>query len=415
MDTFDQQQGVRSRRGTLRAVQTSAFARLRGQGPLDITRLSGEQSNTSLVYGNRLILKLFRRLQPGINPDFEIGRQLTERIGYPRVPAVAGAVEYQMTAEKPMTIAMLQQLVESQADGWRHATDEISRFFEAVAGSTPPPGAVPDSLTDAIGVPYPEAIDAMAGYAATAETLGRRTAEVHLALAADTSNPAFSPEPFTAEDLADVRRSAVAQARSALDALRDAMEGSATRLPEDVAARAQTLLDNEQEVIDQIKATAAAEFIVAKGRIHGDYHLGQVLWAEGDFYLIDFEGEPARPIAERRAKQSPIKDVAGMLRSFSYAAYAGLFAHSSTRPGQFAELEPWARLWETWASAAFLSSYLATAGQALIVPPEAAQRNALIQLFMLDKAFYELNYELNNRPDWVRIPLAAILDVIGSK
>ena len=244
---------------------------------------------------------------------------------------------------------------------------------------------------------------------------GDRTAEVHLALASDTSDPAFSPEPFTAEDLASVRRSAVAQARTALDALRDAMKGGATRLPEDVAARAQTLLDNEQEVIDRIKAAAAAEFTVAKGRIHGDYHLGQVLWAEGDFYLIDFEGEPARPIAERRAKQSPMKDVAGMLRSFSYAAYAGLFAHSSTRPGQFAELEPWARLWQTWASAAFLTGYLATAGRALIVPAEPAQRNALLQLFMLDKAFYELNYELNNRPDWVRIPLAAILDVIGSK
>ena len=193
------------------------------------------------------------------------------------------------------------------------------------------------------------------------------------------------------------------------------MKGGATRLPDDVAERARRLLANEQEVIDRINAAAASEFTVAKGRIHGDYHLGQVLWAEGDFYLIDFEGEPARPIAERRAKQSPMKDVAGMLRSFSYAAYAGLFAHSATRPGQFAELEPWARLWQTWASAAFLTGYLATAGHALIVPADQAQRNALLQLFMLDKAFYELNYELNNRPDWVRIPLAAILDVIGSK
>ena len=415
LEMFEKQQDVRSRRGALVPVQTSGFARARGDGPLDVGRLSGEQSNTSLVYGNQLILKLFRRLQPGINPDFEIGRQLTERVGYPRVPTVAGALEYRTAAEQPVTVAMLQQLVESQADGWRHATDEVSRFFEAVAGSAPPPDAVPDSFTDVIGVPFPEAIDAMAGYAATAETLGRRTAEVHLALASDTGDPAFSPEPFTAEDLAAVRRSAAAQARTALDGLRDAMKGGATRLPDDVAERARRLLANEQEVIDRINAAAASEFTVAKGRIHGDYHLGQVLWAEGDFYLIDFEGEPARPIAERRAKQSPMKDVAGMLRSFSYAAYAGLFAHSSTRPGQFAELEPWARLWQTWASAAFLTGYLATAGHALIVPAEPAQRNALLQLFMLDKAFYELNYELNNRPDWVRIPLAAILDVIGSK
>jgi maltose alpha-D-glucosyltransferase/alpha-amylase len=235
---------------------------------------------------------------------------------------------------------------------------------------------------------------------------------VHLALASDTSDPAFTPEPFTSEDLASVGRSASAQARTAFDGLRQAMQSGA--IPEDVAARARTLLENEQAVLDRVTAAPAAEFAVAKQRIHGDYHLGQVLWAEGDFYLIDFEGEPARTIAERRAKQSPMKDVAGMLRSFSYAAYAGLFAHSATRPGQFAELEPWARLWQTWASAAFLTGYLATAGQGRIVPAEPAQRNALLQLFMLDKACYELNYELNNRPDWVRIPLAAILDVIGN-
>jgi maltose alpha-D-glucosyltransferase/alpha-amylase len=414
LETFERQQDVRSRRGALAPLQTSAFARARGEGPLEVGRLSGEQSNTSIVYGNQLILKLFRRLEPGINPDFEIGRQLTERVGYPRVPTVAGALEYRRAAEPPTTVAMLQQLVESQTDGWRHATDELSRFFEAVAGSIPLPDAVPDSFTDAIGVPFPEAIDAMAGYAATAETLGRRTAEVHLALASDTSNPAFAPEPFTPEDLASVGRSAAAQARTAFDGLRRAMQSGAARLPEDVIARARTLLENEQAVIDRIKASPAAEFAVAKQRIHGDYHLGQVLWAEEDFYLIDFEGEPARPIAERQAKQSPMKDVAGMLRSFSYAAYAGLFAHSSTRPGQFTELEPWARLWQTWASAAFLTGYLEAAGQARIVPAEPAQRNALLQLFMLDKAFYELNYELNNRPDWVRIPLAAILDVIGS-
>jgi maltose alpha-D-glucosyltransferase/alpha-amylase len=311
-----------------------------------------------------------------------------------------------------MTVAMLQQLVESQADGWHHATDELSRFFEAVEGSSPAPDAVPHSFTEVIGVPFPQAIDAMAGYAATAETLGRRTAEVHLALASDTSDPAFAPEPFTPEDVAGVGRSAAAQARTAFEGLKRAMRSGA--IPEDVAGRARTLIANEQTVLDRIKAAPTAEFSVAKQRIHGDYHLGQVLWAEGDFYLLDFEGEPARPIAERRAKQSPMKDVAGMLRSFSYAAYAGLFAHSSTRPGQFAELEPWARLWHTWASAAFLTGYLETAGQARIVPAEPAQRNALLQLFMLDKAFYELNYELNNRPDWVRIPLAAILDVTGS-
>jgi maltose alpha-D-glucosyltransferase/alpha-amylase len=146
--------------------------------------------------------------------------------------------------------------------------------------------------------------------------------------------------------------------------------------------------------------------------VHGDYHLGQVLWAEGDFYILDFEGEPARAIAQRRQKQSPLKDVAGMLRSFSYAAYAGLFAHVSTRSATIAEMEPWARIWQTSAGAAFLKGYFGTVDGALFIPTEPSQRDLLLQLFMLDKALYELNYELNNRPDWVRIPLTAILGIV---
>ena len=146
--------------------------------------------------------------------------------------------------------------------------------------------------------------------------------------------------------------------------------------------------------------------------MHGDYHLGQVLWAEGDFYLLDFEGEPARTLPHRRQKQSPLKDVAGMLRSFNYAAYASLFGQAATRPADFGRLEPWAHIWQTWASAAFLRGYFETAGEASFLPADFAQRDALLRLFMLDKALYELNYELNNRPDWVRIPLWGIFDLL---
>ena len=146
--------------------------------------------------------------------------------------------------------------------------------------------------------------------------------------------------------------------------------------------------------------------------MHGDYHLGQVLWAEGDFYILDFEGEPARPIEQRRRKQSPLKDVAGMLRSFSYAAHAALFAHTSARPEDLERLEPWARIWQTWTAGAFLRGYLKAAGTALFIPANPAQRDSLLELFVLDKALYELNYELNNRPDWVRIPLWDITELI---
>ena len=414
MDAFDHKRDVPTRRGAVQSVPTTTFAALRGEGPLEVSRLSAEQSNTSLLYGNRLIMKLFRRIQPGINPDYEIGRQLTERVGYSRVPAVAGAFEYRMTAEQPTTIALLQQLVESQADGWRHATDEVSRFFESVSGVPAPPGVLPSSIDAIIDAPLPPSIaDPLRGYVATAETLGRRTAEVHLALASDASDEAFAPETFTKEDLANIGKSATAQGHKAFDTLRKSLDPHADKpLPDEVAAQARALLELEDAVFERIRSAPGLEFSASKMRVHGDYHLGQVLWAEGDFYILDFEGEPARPLAERREKQSPLKDVAGMLRSYSYAAYAGLFAHTSTRRGQFDELERWARIWQTYASAAFLRGYLTTAGQALFIPAEPSQRGALLQLFMLDKALYELNYELNNRPDWVRIPLAAILSII---
>jgi maltose alpha-D-glucosyltransferase/alpha-amylase len=166
-------------------------------------------------------------------------------------------------------------------------------------------------------------------------------------------------------------------------------------------------------LLDSIRQAPSLEFVASKIRVHGDYHLGQVLWSEGDFYILDFEGEPARSIAQRRQKQSALKDVAGMVRSFSYAAYAALFAHAASRPAEFERLEPWARLWQTWASAAFLRGYFVTIGDALFVPTEASQREALLRLWMLDKALYELNYELNNRPDWLRIPIRGVLGLLN--
>ena len=186
-------------------------------------------------------------------------------------------------------------------------------------------------------------------------------------------------------------------------------------MSEEIAAEAKVLLRARGPLLDAIRRAPTLEFTASKIRIHGDYHLGQVLWSEGDFYILDFEGEPARPLASRRQKQSPMKDVAGMLRSFSYAAYAGLFAHTASRPSEYARLEAWARLWQTWAGASFLRGYFDTAAQALFVPTEPTQRDALLRLFVIDKALYELTYELNNRPDWVRIPLRGLLELIQSE
>ncbi|CAN5691402.1 maltose alpha-D-glucosyltransferase [soil metagenome] len=400
LDAIGFQEKVKTRRGVVQTMQTEAFAALRGEGDLVPRRLAADQSNTSIVFGDRLILKMFRRIEPGLNPDLEVGRHLTEQAKFPRVPAIAGGLQHENLGETSATIATLHQFVDSQADGWPHATDEVRRFYDDVAQRQAPAQAPPETYSELIASEPPQAArDAIGGYLGTAETLGRRTAELHLALASDASNSTFVPEPFTAEDMRTLSMDAVAQALSALKAVED-------------AGAAPDLLQLRDSLLGQLRSAPALQLMTAKIRVHGDYHLGQVLWSEGDFYIIDFEGEPARPLAQRREKQSPLKDVAGMMRSFSYAARAGLFAHAASRPGDPETLARWADLWEAWTTAAFLRGYFSTAGNAVFIPQEATQRDELLRLFVLDKALYELNYELNNRPDWLRIPLAGILRLV---
>jgi maltose alpha-D-glucosyltransferase/alpha-amylase len=200
----------------------------------------------------------------------------------------------------------------------------------------------------------------------------------------------------------------------AADRALDAASSRVQDLPADVAAMARDLIDRRHQIRRTFEALAAAgEVGGVRIRVHGDFHLGQVLWSENDFYVIDFEGEPGRRLAERRERQLPLKDVAGMLRSFGYAAYAGLYAWASPRPDDFSRLEPWARVWQTWASAAFLRPYLELAEAAHLLPADARTLERLLDAYVLDKALYELRYELNNRPDWVRIPLRGAMSVVG--
>ena len=423
LDVLGHQEHAKTRRGAISGSQTAVFAALRGPDDgLRVSRPEREQSNTSIIYGDRLIMKLFRRIEPGINPDFEIGRQLTEKVRFPRVPAVAGALEYERGSQ-PTTLAMVQQLVESQADGWTHATDEIGRYYDRIGSVTAPVVSAPRRFTELATTEIPKRVqEAMGAYIDLALKLGRRTGEMHLALAADTTDPAFAPEPFSKDDLKALSSEAVALAQRAFQSLDARLQQQAEEQAGDTdqsgsrqgidVEQAHRLVTARDALLDRIRSAPRFEFVCSKIRVHGDYHLGQVLWSEADFYLLDFEGEPARSLPYRRQKQSPLKDVAGMLRSFNYAAYAGLFGQAATRPADFGRLEPWAHIWQTWASAAFLRGYFETAGEASFLPADFAQRDALLRLFMLDKALYELNYELNNRPDWVRIPLWGIFDLL---
>lgn len=402
-------------RGTVRAIPSANFVELRGQELLDPRRASAEQSNTSVLFGNRLIMKLFRRQQTGPNPDVEIGRYLTEHSGFRAIAPFAGVVEYVPPVDaqpsESSTLAMLQALVPNEGDGWEWTLEELQRFFEQVSVIPMPEEHYPRthvSLTDLSEHPESEwTREHLGTYLDSAALLGRRTAEMHLALCQPTSEEAFAPQPMTEIDLAQLRAGLTEHANTAFDALRQNL----SRLPSEVEELSGLVLSRRRQVAERLGRMSELTSAGMRTRIHGDYHLGQVLRSRGDFVILDFEGEPARTLAERRAKQSPMKDVAGMLRSFSYAAYSGLIRVLTRRPGDADRLEPWARGWEQSVCSAFLHAYRLTmkAAGSPVVPDGAEAFEQLLEIFVLDKALYELMYELNNRPAWVRIPLAGIL------
>jgi maltose alpha-D-glucosyltransferase/alpha-amylase len=241
-------------------------------------------------------------------------------------------------------------------------------------------------------------------YLPVARLLGERTAELHVALASRADLPAFAAEPLAPDEPAELAAVMGGRAASVLDLLARQI----ARVPEPVRDLADRVLAARERILSRFGALARTDLSVARIRVHGDYHLGQVLRAGEEFVIIDFEGEPTRPLAERRRKQIAVKDVAGMLRSFGYAAYAGLFAWAGDRTDAVARLEPWAWMWQSWASAAFLDGYRAAAGRAPFMPQRDVAFDTVLHAFLLDKVLYELHYELNNRPTWVGIPLSAL-------
>jgi len=363
-----------------------------------------EQSNTSIIYGDKLILKLFRRLEPGENPDVEMGRFLTTTAKFPHIAPLLGAITMTAAGGERTTLAMLQGFVPSEGDGWSWFLTQTHAFFAAA-------DAAPGEAADA----WPQSVREAAGPALEAAALlGRRTAELHLALSTPTEDAAFSAEAATRADMEEDARRIEAQLAAACDLLKARFAG----LNEAISEAAILLLARRRALLERIRALAGLPTAGQRIRIHGDYHLGQTLRTRkapaGDFILIDFEGEPARSLAERRSKQSPLKDVAGMVRSFSYAAFSGIdeFLKERNAGGQASErLTAWAAQWERAVTAEFLTRYRQTiaANPALLPPP--AQAETLLEAYVLEKALYELAYELNHRPAWLHIPLSGILQL----
>jgi maltokinase len=340
--------------GTVEFRPVEGFASL-GRELLDARPVGGEQSNTSLVFDDELILKVFRRLEPGINPELEMLRFLTEH-GFANIAALGGWYAYS-GGPLSATLGILQEFVRNGEDGWELALEEI--------------GTVPDRFLTRL------------------RRLGGVTGEMHTVLGSDLNDPAFSAETPSVESLGLLTAT-----------VDEEIESVFLSLPEDDEQLA-PIIGRGEEVREQLRTLTYAGATGKIIRTHGDYHLGQTLWSENDWVIIDFEGEPARPVTERRRKRSPLRDVAGMLRSFAYAAIAAELLHDTPAPAG----------WEEEARVQFLDGYLETVDPTLL-PSGSLAIERLLTVYELEKSVYELRYELDNRPDWVRIPVAGIQRLI---
>jgi len=398
--------------GELICSRTAVFHRICETDPasLEPSLLGAEQSNTSLVYDSSFVLKLFRRLQDGTNPDLEIGRFLTEK-GFAHIPPVAGALEYRRGRQKPQTIGILQGFVPNQGDAWEYTLNSLTHYFEHVlatqADKAPPP-VPPASFLELAQTDVPPDVSEMIGiYMEAVHILARRTAELHRVLASPSPDPKFAPEPFSKLYQRSLYQSMRTLAGRTLPLLRRQLKA----LPVDVLPQGHEILDLNKDIIERFHALLDLKISGLRTRCHGDYHLGQVLFTGKDFVIIDFEGEPARPISERQIKRSPLRDVAGMLRSFHYAAYCALMAlekQGMVQPESRPYLESWANLWYVWVCGTFVKIYLEQTADGGFVPNTRAEIEILLEALLLEKAIYELGYELNNRPDWVKIPIHGI-------
>jgi trehalose synthase-fused probable maltokinase len=343
--------------GALVFTPTHLFDAVPREATEPIAPMRGEQSNTSIRFGDALMLKLFRRLQFGPNPDVEVGYFLTEHTHFRGTPAVVGSIDYLSPGGATASLVLLQRFERNRGDAWTTTLKRLTAILD--------------------GADTRASIEAMA-------RLGQTTAELHIALASGTGD--FSAEPIQDSDVAQWRQAIVDEVESAVDAL----------------ARRNIAVD-KQWLLRRAAGIATLKG-AQKTRHHGDYHLGQVLERDdGAFVIIDFEGEPSKPLAQRRERRSPLRDVAGMLRSLDYARNTALRAGAPADPERVRR----AQAWHDAVREAFLDKYLEAVRRAAptLLPADARPPLAALEL---EKAAYEVLYELNNRPDWLPIPLAAL-------
>jgi maltose alpha-D-glucosyltransferase / alpha-amylase len=396
---------------SLRALSTRA----EGEGPpkLGLT----ERGDLTVSFGERLILKRYRRLEDGACPTLEIGRYLTEQQGFDGVAPVVGYVEYRRYSGETSTLTVLQQFVPNHGDAWHYTLDQLGSFFERVAALSkeqPPQPPAPVSLLGPMPENHGEIVQELIGsYLETARLLGRRTAELHRALANNRFDPVFAPEPFGRlyqRSIYQSMRNLTGQLFNRLDRLRD------THAERALIGR---FLELQTAAMQRFRGVLDPALNGSRIRCHGGYHLGRLLYTGKDFMIIDFEGAAARTIEERRIKRSPLRDVASMVRSFDYVVLSA-FGHAGShgppgviRPEDRLALRPWVDVWSNRVARAFVEAYVKDVEPAGLLPTSEELCAKLLDVFLLEQAFQEVDYELSHRPDWVSIPLQAAIRLLG--
>ncbi|KAA8485284.1 maltose alpha-D-glucosyltransferase/alpha-amylase [Arcticibacter tournemirensis] len=376
--------------------------------------LSAEQSNTSITYDNLFFLKIYRKVDLAINPDLEITHFLTKHARFKHIPAFVGAIEWKFS-KGTMVLGMMQEMVKSNSDAWEYMLDRLNDFNDKILTHSDPSILTKDLkgslLEPVVYEDVPENIKELleGSVAEGCRLLGIRTGQMHLALASGKDLDAFKPEEYSLH----YQRSVFSSLQTLVRATFQSLNRNLKKLPADVREEAVSLLGMKEQILTVLKRIYSRKIDVTKIRIHGDYHLGQVLYTGKDFIILDFEGEPARSYSERRLKYSPLRDVAGMIRSFHYAAYGSLFLDNQIRREDIAKLLPFVEQWYHYMSGFFMHAYLDEVRGSHFIPEDKDDLEILLQTFLLQKAIYELNYELNNRPNWVIVPLRGIKAILA--
>ena len=398
------------------------YAAVKGPDLVEARLLKGEQSNSSIVYSarplegssqstDRMVLKLFRRVGEGVSPELEIGRFLSDSGRLPDVATTVGWIEASSRTGEPRTLAVLQRFVPNQGDAWKYTRDELKRHYERAVASKDLLAPATGTFSEQLQLVPPDAVKELIGaYLDAARLMGQRTAELHRAMIGGADHPAFQPEAYSTLYQRSQYQSFRNLSGDVLRTLRKRLQA----MPQHTRDASHALLAAQDRVTGAFDDFMRRRLTALRIRCHGDLHLGQMLYTGNDFVIVDFEGEPARTLVDRRRRRSALRDVAGMLRSFHYAAFAALL--DAQKGGTVLDLMTAVKLaevWQSWVSQAFFKGYVDHAAGAQFMPQTEQELDTLTRTFLLEKALYELDYELNNRPEWAAIPLHGIGQILG--